>query len=40
MAYKRRVECGTDVNQPIYQQLIESKKVKEAKMRQKCFEKD
>lgn len=35
MAYKRRLENGTDVNKPIFQQLIESKKVKEAKMRQR-----
>lgn len=38
MAYKRRIENGTDVNKPIFQQLIESKKVKEAKMRQKLVE--
>lgn len=38
MAYKRRIESGTDVNKPIFQQLIESKKVKEAKLRQKIVE--
>jgi len=38
MAYKRRMENGSDVNQPIFVQLIESKKAKEAKMRQKQME--